>query len=463
MTIHLCRDYVTVSSTTINSTNSTLVPMYIMAIFMRRVLGYTVVGQTNFNLDGAAITIAGSTSQTATMNADGTVSIPSGVRVVTSPADVNRILVLKSATNPTINSGVFRITGVNTGPNSYTIDRRTSDAAVAESGLQWWLFEADNVVTGAWTSTGNGSGSTYAGNGSATCTRLILQSPGTFGANGFQWQVRFCVEPIFVYSAPGISFSVAPGAAGIGNSAGDYPVGSPSLHGSLFFNNAQSNLTYLGTTIGGGSQSSSAQTRITIVGDDAGQSVLCFNRSVAAPPPNYYISFGVPDNEPTPLPPQSVSRLYVLGGAASYNQGNYLAANFLQSNGAINGGGMEGMSFGLNGAPVTCSPSLWTYVTSPGGQGQSPIYDSQAADSHMFDNTQYTVLLPVDLVVGVFKNRYINSQPDIMRQEPRTIGTIPFVRAGRQNYGNFSTTTDSNKAWQHMQSGVYLTWNGPTV
>ena len=454
MTVHLCRDYVTVSSTTVNSGNSPIAPMYVMLAFMRRVLGYTIIGQTNLNLDGAAITISDLSSLTATVNADGTVTIPSGLRTV-STGDINRMLVLKSTSNPTVNSGCFRITGANTGPNSYTIDRRTSDAAVAESGLSWWLFESDAVVTALWNSNGNGSGSSYAGNGAATCSRIILQSPHSTG-----WQVRCCVEPIFVYSDPSILCSVAPGFGG--NSSGDFPVGSPSLHGGLFFNNAPGDLTHIGCTVGLG-PTVSQQNRVTIVGDDTGQSIFAFQRVSSGAGNNNYVAFGIPDNEPLPLPPQNINRLFVLGAAASWNNGGYMAANFLQSNGAISGGGKEGVAFGLNGSIVSCSPSLWTYITSPSGQGQSPIYDSNAADINLFDNTQFTALLPVDLVVGVFKNRYYSGFTDALKQEPRTIGTIPFVRAGRVNFGNFSNTTDASKAWQHMVNGVYLTWNGPSV
>jgi hypothetical protein len=425
---------------------------------MRRVLGYTVIGETNLNLDGAAITISGSNVLTASVNSDGTITIPSGVRTVSS-VDINRILTLKSAANPTVNSGVFRITGVNTGTNSYLIDRRTSDAAISESGLSWWLFENDATVTGAFNFTGNGSSTSYPANGSAGCSRIILQSPHSTG-----WQVRFCVENVFVYSAPATSFSVAPGFNG--NAFGDFPVGSPSLHGNLFFNNNPNDINYVGLAVGGGLfGGSSRQDRITIVGDDTGQAIFSYDRLSSGGGHDYYIAFGIPDNEPSPAPPQNINRLFVLGSAAGYNNGAYQAASFLQGNSSIgnNTQGMFGMAFGINGAPISCSPSLWTYVTVPGGQGQSPIYDSAANDIHLFDNSQYTLLLPVDLVVGIFKTHNYNGSADVMKQEPRTIGTIPFVRAGRNNFGNYSNTTDSSKAWQHMTNGIYLTWNGPSV
>lgn len=141
MARHLLRDYLTQNTT---SPNRRYIPSYLMAMYLRRVLLYTYVGDTNFNINSVGTLLISTADSTPTANvptfAGGTkaginlssgkefnVSIPAGTRVV-SQADVGRILVLRSTTNPQYNSGCFLIDGYDTGTNSYHIDYRTGTA-----------------------------------------------------------------------------------------------------------------------------------------------------------------------------------------------------------------------------------------------------------------------------------------------------------------------------------------------
>lgn len=489
MTVHLCRDFQTNSNSSLVSPGyndmSGYVAMYIMASFMRYVLGYSVVGQTNFNLNGSTYTIAQSNSTFATVNPDGSVTIPSGVYTVNSGSDPGRMLVLKSPGHPTVNSGCFLITGINSNisyPNSYVVSARIGGSGLLtpESGLSWAVMENDAIITGnnvgyGWaTIWGYGSSqfganvpnpataTSYAGDGSATTPRIILQSP-----HSTAWQVRLCLEPSgqVVYTSINDPVSVAPGFNG--NSAGDFPRHSPSLNGGLFFNNNPNDPSGIlaGTTIGHGARAGFiGGCRISIVGDDTGQAVCCFTRlSTGNGVGTGYVVFGIPDNETSPLPPTNMQRLFVLGEpTASYNGYNGIVCSFLWNGGGNGVVGKLGVGFGLDQSICSCSPSCWTQVYQV-AQGASPMFSPNAGDSPFLSGTE---LLPVDLVNGAF---YSNAPSGviggarILNQQTRTIGTIPFMRAGRANFSLFSTTTDPNNAWYHFQNGVYMQYGGPAV
>jgi hypothetical protein len=138
MARHLLRDYLTPGT---GNFTAPYVGAYLASIFMRRVLGYSYVGDTRFPINSVGsllISTADSTptstptfavSTKAGVGYSGTgkefnVTIPSGTRVV-GAGDVGRILVLQSTTNPTFNSGCFLITGFDSGTNSYVVDFRS--------------------------------------------------------------------------------------------------------------------------------------------------------------------------------------------------------------------------------------------------------------------------------------------------------------------------------------------------
>jgi len=138
MARHLLRDYVTQNS---SSANSTFIGSYLTAIFMRRVLGYSYIGDTSYPINAVGtmlISTADSTPTAATPTfAAGTraginlgvgkefnISIPVATRTV-GPNDNGRIIVLKSTINPVYNSGCFLIDGYDVASNSYVVDFRS--------------------------------------------------------------------------------------------------------------------------------------------------------------------------------------------------------------------------------------------------------------------------------------------------------------------------------------------------
>jgi hypothetical protein len=489
MTYHLCRDFQTNSNSSQADPGyndlSGGAPFYILSIFLRYVLGYTQVGETNWNLNAAPFLISGSSVTTASITISGStsyVNIPSSVYTVSGSSDVGRIVALKSPANPTTNSGVFLITGVDTVNNRYVVSTRigNSGTLITESGLSWYVLENDALVTGdgsggttyahGWsyllgnnsiyganTSPNNASTATsYAGNGTAISPRIILQSPHSTG-----WQVRLAHEPSGHVSDTSLSttyFTIAPGFNG--NSAGDFPLYQPCLHAGLYYNNNPNNLEYTGLQVGLYSQGFANGSRVTIGGDDTGQAVVIIARPVANS--FQYESmcvFGIPDNEPTPLPPTSIQRLFVLGQAGPGNYG----ISFLFTGSA---GGLAGVGFGLDQSLCTCCASCWSQTArTTTNQGQSPMFSGNAGDNPFINATE---LIPVDLVNGVLWGNagaygIGGGSVRVTNQQPRTIGTIPWLRAGRSNFPTWSTTTDSlaTPAWYHTINGVFLQWGGP--
>jgi hypothetical protein len=477
--IHLSRDYVTQYTTT---ASRGLIPAYLLAIFMRRVLGYSYVGDTNFPINGVGtlLIVTGDTTPTAAPtwvaanmaginNGAGTyhVTIPAAVHTVAA-GDVGRILSLKSTTNPTFNSGLFLITAIDTPNNAFVIDWRSTDTPPAETQtLQWYLYEKDanSPATGG----GNGIATGYQGQTTATTPRIILQSP-----HATAWQARITVEST-PDLATGIPYwTVAPGFGG--NASGDFPVGGRHLHGALWFNTPSTttpvNNNDLGMTVGAGDNGLNMKYRVWIIGDTGGQSVAILARDgaggVAAIP--FSVTFGLCDNEPTPLPLDPVTRLYVSGSGTTSGSSPY-GLNQIQWAVTIDttlaSFTNAGTAFSLLGTPIPATPSTWTFVTANNAQGNGPFIDAtqNPGDSPFISATE---LLSVEIVAGGIFNWNAAISGSIITNPvqnlgPRTLGTVPFLRQGRANFGNFTTTTDAGKAWLHHQNGVYMAYGGPTV
>lgn len=582
MAIHTVRDYVTQNITT---SSRQWVSGYLLSIFLRRVLLYSYVGDTNYPINSVGsllIATPDSTpTSTPTFNSgtkaginQGTgrefyVWVPPSVRVV-SLADVGRLLVLRSTANSTYNSGVFLITGfealnysvlttsgtgispiqiTTTAPhtlttgqtvtisgvggntnangtftvtvlnntqftlngttgngaytsggtivtNCYIIDYRTMGATgyppvEAYDSMNWYLYAAETSTptSGAPNSTWVGVNSgTYGGYGDSTTPRIIMQSPHSVG-----WQVRLCHETFADYSKniqTNGNYGNVPLITAIpgfgGNSAGDYAVGGPHLHGPLYYN-TNNTTKYVGMAPGFGDDSGSfgipysasqyqqMQFRITIVGDDDGQGVVLFTRFWRNPtgvsqPKDSITSFGIAENEPLPLPVNNVARLFVLGSSLSTGGNGGFGVNLNDitwTPGIIYAGifsdanhqpYLQGVTQTQGGIPCSCAPSLWTYVSGVGQFG-SPVFDSSASDSPWSLSTE---LFAVDLLAGTFNtwNGNAGIEPS-MPMEPRILGTIPHLRAGRSNFGNFQVATENNHNWMHLKRGVYVTWNGP--
>lgn len=490
MATHLLRDYQTQN---LANGNRAYIAGYILTIFMRRVLTYSHVGSTNYpiNAIGTLLIATGDTNPTGTAtfppgNKAGInlgsqkefyVSIPSGVRVVAA-ADIGRILVLRSTTFPTFNSGCFVIVGVEVSTNSYIIDYRTlgdKPPVEAADSIQWWLYEKDFncPIIGA---NNTKTSAEYRSDGNSTTPRIILQSPHTLG-----WQVRICNEaPADFISAPPGSIgncpqmTAAPGFGG--NSAGDFAAFGQHFHAPMWYNT--SNTNYVGGAPGFGdgfTGTSGIQHRITIVGDDAGQGIVLYGRRLlnATMPSSFITVFGLAENEPAPLPVNNQARLFCIGTGymGSDNFGNF--GNRYVNDGSLQMGTpqlnppvSQGMSATAFGTPCICATSFWTYITGV-SQAAGPHFDSSGTDNPF---TSSTDLLPIDLIQGTLNIwipvstliASVTANP-VYPYYPRSIGTIPFIREGRSDFGDFSPTTDAARSWQHLRRGLYIPWNGPNI
>lgn len=582
MAIHTVRDYVTQNITT---SNRQWVSAYLLSIFLRRILMYTYVGDTNYNINSVGtllIATPDSTPTAAPTFALGTkaginqgtgrefyVWVPPSVRTV-SLADVGRLLCLRSTANSTYNSGVYLITGfealnysvsttsgnlvspiqiTTTAPhilttgqtvtisgvtgntnangtftitvlnntqftlngttgngayggggtivtNCYIIDYRTMGASgfppvESYDSMNWYLYASEynappsGSPNSTWVGVNNG---TYGGNGNSTTPRIIMQSPHSLG-----WQVRICHETLADYSQNFISngnYGNVPAITAIpgfdGNSAGDFAVAGRHLHGPLWYN-TNNTTKYVGMAPGFGDDSATfgqvyspsqygpLQFRITIVGDDTGQGVVLFTRFWYNPtgvgnPKNSLTAFGLAENEPLPLPVNNVARLFCIGSSLSTGGNGGMGINLNDitlSPGIIYAGSfgdanhnpfLQGVTQTQGGIPCSCVPSLWTYVSGVGQFG-GPGFDGSAADSPWSKSTE---LFSVDLLAGTFNTFNGNSGIEAsMPLEPRVLGTIPHIRAGRSNFGNFSLTTEEEHTWMHLRRGAYVFWNGP--
>jgi hypothetical protein len=480
-TTHLCRDYPT--QFTLQFTSD--IAQWLLAIFLERVLGYTIVGSTNFTANFTPLASGTASPNLAGINYGATggsggisaffeVGVPSGVYVV-SLADVQRVLVLKSVANPTFNSGCFLVQGVDIANNRFIVDYRTADPGSpvfpppelgVSTGMQWFLYSNDSTTPAT---RGSNGGAGYHGNLTSTNSRIVFQSPGTwFG--GFVWQVRLCSENSTDYggtgSGPCNPNTAAPGFGGTG--AGDFPTGANGgkhLHHPMFWDTLNNNQGADNTRafapgynggITGGAGVSNALHRITIIGDDGGQACAIFMRhlnSGASPQPSQCM-FGVPNNESLPLPTDNTRRLFVLGYVNGGNNGNNV--NIQWGSGRNDEPFLVGNGFGSMGLPITATTGLWTNIES-NTQNASAIWSANAADNPFLTGTELT---DVDVWLGTQQtwNTSFN-YPYVL--EPRLAGTFPFLRAGRTNFNNYQATTDASRSFYHFINGVFMRYNGP--
>jgi hypothetical protein len=451
---------------------------------------------------GASINFGGAPSVYA-------VQIPAAVRTVvngTAPTagDTGRILVIKSSSYPTKNTGIYKISTVNTATNSYTIDYRSTDTPPPESGaLDWWLYEtefsASNVIffgdynrfsygflgpgasntspiqvtynintvqyfktgqkvnvsgvlgntaaNGTWTITVNGANTVLlngsAGNGtytsgglisranqyiggsdSSVCSRILLQSPHPSG-----WQVRICNE---MFNNP-ITSNYTSVSLGYGGSVnGDFPVGGVTTLPMQFLDFTVANDQYRYTIPG--SANPNFAPRLTMVGDDTGQSVFILARPQGGGT-NGLLTFGIPDNEPAPLQPNS-NRIFVYGGC----NGSTLDYGGLQMK--VTQATNAGFSF-RDFSPEMCA--IAGFVNADGVSGTSPVYSANAGDCPFTGTTE---VVPWEVWAGVLTDSALNlpyptAGSTVYSLNQRFMGTAPYIRQGRTNFGTFALSTDN--------------------
>lgn len=454
--------------------------------------------------NGASINIAGASSVYA-------VGIPTSVRTVVA-GDVGKPLVLKSTLYPTKNSGVFKISSIDAVNNRYIIDYRSSDTPPPETGtITWWLYEVETQVSnyllnssvsvnsqvnaatnttpititltssntnfatgqsmtitgatgntgvnGTWIitsvagtnnqfvlngSVGNGTYTTnsatanivgYYGDGYSFNNRIVLQSPHVSG-----WQTRICVEPV-VAGLPYVSVSVGQG----GTVQGDFPVNGVTSYIPLFFNILPSG-GYLNSTTGGGN--ASIANRYTFVGDDGGQNVFMYCRTLGAGV-NGLLSMGVPDNEAVPTPPNT-DRAYVYSGMQTATGGGDFGGIQLrtqQSGDTVNGN--IGASF-RGSIPELALLASWSplegqHNTFNGIVANSFMYSANATDSPFTSSTE---VMPVEVWGGITTDPSLNTPiPSAgfvaYSINQRLMGTASYLRNGRANFGNFALSSDT--------------------
>lgn len=443
MTLHISRDLlerpqIPIGVASLGTGVEEQMGLYWIAIFLRYVLGFSVVGQTNFNLEGGTMTMATGTGAVINLGPfnEYAVSIPSGQYVLTG-VDINRILILKSVSNPKTNSGLFRIVSVDTVKNIAYIDFASSMKPVNET-MPWTICESDSIVQ---FNVGSNAGTGYRSNGTASCSRIILQSPHVSG-----WQVRLCRESTSDVANGLLNSSVAPGFGG--DAFGDFPSGGTHLHHFLYHN--VSNTTYRGTVVGVDKHNANWPARFYLWGDDVTGSTVVIARGVniggVGSPTTLMLSFGLTEDETIPLPSRDVYRLFVLGSTvAPSSEGINYSCDF----GATFPGGS---GFGLGNSPISACYSSYAKLTGQTSVALAPRLSTTAADNSF---TRETELQTLDVIVGTYDNYDNVVGESILRLEPRRLGTAPFARIGR-SISEFSLASDGT--WIHLQNGVWLPW-----
>lgn len=397
----------------------------------------TSAGQQTVTYTGTtATTFTGCTGGTGTMVVGSNVLIGNGFQTITYTG-INAT----QFTGCTGGSGTL-ITGQTIyNQNRYVIDYRgNGDLAIPEANdtVMWWLYERDSLCPS--NGAGNGSGG-YNGIGSSVTPRIILQSPHSTG-----WQVRICNEstadsPVNIFNAACAPCTAAPGFGG--NSAGDYPLGGECLHSNIYYDKSGAvvNGDYVCGNGFGDDASFGPQHRFTFIGDDTGQSVHMVARRLlnAVSPRSIYVVFGIPDNEPTPLPFKDIRRLFVLASARG-DVGNGQVNDVSLAVSYVNSIGMHGAAF--HDTPISAHPSCLAYVTS-NNQLNGPAFDASASDCPFTSSTE---LMPVDITAGMIFSWAGGTPAQIFPFYPKCMGTIPLMKFGRANFGNYTLTTD-NANW----------------
>jgi len=404
-----------------------------------------------------ATTFTGCTGGTGLMTTGGAVRAgfaPSGTVFVTTAAGVQQVsytgITATTFTGCTGGTGVMSTGGaVFYSPSLPPIEPTDS--------MNWYLYasDANAPANGAVNSSPSGS---YRGNGNSTTPRVILQSPNSTG-----WQVRICNETNTDQSncAP-ITF--IPGFGG--DAAGDFPVAGRHLHTPLYYNSNSS--IYIGGAPGCGDTSTltSISYRHTIIGDDGyGLGVTMFGRRPgnATDPKSFYVSFGMPEVEPPLIPANNEARLYCIGSGLgsssgnSLNDGSWLFGTSTTINNRSQGVSMQANENTTTPVPISAGVSLLTYVSGV-GQGGSPMFDGSAGDNPWLGATE---LLSVDVIGGTVNDW--GGGVGFPNTEARFIGTIPHIREGRTNFGEYTLTHDTNRSFQHMRRGMYIFWGGPPL
>ena len=459
MTIHLCRDFLTDTTASCPGTN-----MYALGMFMLHVGGFTILGQTNFDLEVSA-SVGQGISGTINMGFGANeVFLPTGSYLVSSN-DVGRILALKSQLYPAANSGLFRVTGVDVPNNCLVIDYRSSTPPPPEQYLFWRIFANEATFATSWQTGSNGTANygSYTLNTSSmsNASRIIMRS-----LDESSWEVRMCLESAHdVAGSVPSGFSVAPGFGGNGN--GDFePLDSGVninkrifLHAAEWYNTTGS--LYQGMTVGlSPAYNQKGQWRISMIIDDVSGTCGIVNHNVSLVTPGLsgsgWCVFGLSVDE-TEIPATvnlgdefiNASRLFVIGSSNPQSkltwQTQFHSDNVTQV-----------VGWSKLGYPVAGVLSLYSDITNP---GQTHVrYITSSTDSAWNSKTD---LLDAEILLGTVDTTFASTTTSsLFPLQPRRLGRLPFFMQGRANYVPWAVTGDGG--WYHTEDGIFMQWGGPT-
>lgn len=444
MTIHISRDLQNYATASGNPTYKLI--MYHTSIFLNSVLGYTIVGQTSFDLEGTFKIASGNL---ADINQGGlnrfAVAIDPSEYVI-SQDDINKIFVLKSDNNPRHNSGLFRITNIDMNNNWVIVDYRSPDDPPIETGLSWAIYQDEDDIT--WESSDNSKSSgEYRSDGDSTSSRIIFQSP----INSFQ--VRICHESPSSDDQTEVSYSVGVD----GDSSGDFlsaQDGGEHTHAAMFHNRESTDWRNIVV----GANGSSSPSRVYIWGDTEIENVTCIWRDGGSGNEGIVI-FGLTKDEEPSITDNPLHRAFVIGGVDA--NGSRLILRFDYSN---EGGIIGGNAFGYGLQPVSCILSQYCPLDMDSASYSSSTAGVSWFSSFSQDNPylKQTELIHCEVVAGTFDGRYENSDK-IWPHEYRRIGTCPMVSLGRAGFGDWSLTIDNNLGYFHTKNGIFMPWEGPRI
>lgn len=356
------------------------------------------------------------TISSATSTAPITITTSTASPVLTTGQQI--IITGATGTMGPVLNGTWNITRVTTSNNQYTLDG--SDG----TGLTYTANSGTAVLQG------------YYGDGYNATSRILLQSPHSAG-----WQVRICSEPGGNGNFCTVTVSVGMG----GNATADFTPGGVTSYIAAFFDVIPGGV-YAHTAAGGGN--TGIANRYTFVGDDGGQALFMYTRSLGAGASGL-LSLGIPDNEPVPNAPDTDRAFVYTGINTGSNDFSGLQIRSMQGTGdTINGN--CGFSY-HSGLPELVTLTSWSplegaHNTFNGIVANSFFYSTNAADSPF--TGVGTEVMPIEVWGGVTADPSLNlpipsAGPVPYGLNQRFMGTAPFIRNGRANFGNFALSTDN--------------------
>jgi len=293
---------------------------------------------------------------------------------------------------------ITQIAGTTSSPSQFSLNGSISTGIGITSGTAVLAGYPGSIFSGA----------------AAAHSRIILQSPHTSG-----WQVRLAAEPT-LNNLPCIS--VTTGFAG--NSSGDFLASNLITNIAEYLDvNPSVSSTYVNTVVGGGN--TTIASRMSMVGDGYGQFVCVYTRASGAN--NGFLIFGIPDSEPTLT--SNIARLFCYGGAPTGDFGTIR----LRTGATTNVGNSN-----ANGVPELCALTSWGNLD--GTSATNPMLSGNAGDSPFTGTTE---ILPIEIWGGVTADIALSTSVTLpFSYNTRFMGIAPALRNGRNNFGDFTISTD---------------------